>query len=123
LNTELANMEAVKTRKLNKPSSVPAKAAAAEPPPRARDPLESMEDVVEFMLKSRGRDKAGALLAGLAERLRAGGMEAPRAISTPYVNTIPVEKEPPYPGNRHGAPHQEFRPLERHGHGRQCQPR
>jgi pyruvate dehydrogenase E1 component len=100
LNTELANMEAVKTRKLNKPSSVPAKAAAAEPPPRARDPLESMEDVVEFMLKSRGRDKAGALLAGLAERLRAGGMEAPRAISTPYVNTIPVEKEPPYPGNR-----------------------
>ncbi len=97
-------MEAVKTRKLNKPSTSSARAAAAPPPPAparpARDPLQSLEDVVEFMLRSQGREKAGQLLASLAERLRADGLDVPRPVSTPYVNTIPAGKEPAYPGNR-----------------------
>lgn len=97
-------MEAVKTRKLNKPSTSPARAAAAPPPPPpappARDPLQSLEDVVEFMLRSQGREKAAQLLGSLGERLRADGLDVPRPVSTPYVNTIPAGKEPAYPGNR-----------------------
>src|SRR5208282_4699919 len=92
-------MEAVKAKKLNKPSTAPA-IAAADAPPSARDPLRALEDVVEFMLRSEGREKASQLLANLAERLRADGLEVPLSISTPYVNTIPVEKELAYPGDR-----------------------
>jgi pyruvate dehydrogenase E1 component len=98
-------MEAVKTRNLNKTSSAPAQAAAPTPPapPPAeppRDWLQSLQDVVEMILKTQGRERASMLLEGLAERLRADGLEVPLPVSTPYVNTIPVEKEPAYPGNR-----------------------
>jgi pyruvate dehydrogenase E1 component len=97
-------MEAVKTKDMNKTPAAPDDAAA--PNPRAPQPapprhwLESLENVVEVMLKTQGGEKAGLLLAGLADRLRAGGLEAPIPVSTPYVNTIPLEKQPPYPGNR-----------------------
>src|SRR5258706_619 len=33
-------------------------------------------------------------------RLRKSGIKIPNTVSTPYINTIPPEKEPPYPGNR-----------------------
>jgi pyruvate dehydrogenase E1 component len=97
-------MEAVKTRNLHKISSAPVEVAAPTPPAPApaapRDWLQSLQDVVEVMLKTQGREKAGLLLESLAERLRAGGLEVPLPVSTPYINTIPVEKQPPYPGNR-----------------------
>jgi pyruvate dehydrogenase E1 component len=95
-------METVKTGKLNTPSSFPAKRIGAESQAAslARDPLQSLEDVVEFLLKNQGREKASQLLSSLAERLRSDGLDVPRTVSTPYVNTIPVENEPPYPGNR-----------------------
>ncbi len=95
-------MEAVKTR--NPASSAAAKAGAPMPapsvPPPRRDWLQSLQDVVETMLKAQGPEKAGLLLSGLVDRLRAGGIEVPAIVSTPYVNTIPVEQQPPYPGNR-----------------------
>src|SRR5580658_7410978 len=112
LPIELLNMEAVKTKNLNKTSPAPglavapvlpppAPAAAAPTPPVApRDWLQSLEHVVEVILKSQGREKANALLASLAERLRADGLEVPVPVSTPYINTIPAEQQPAYPGNR-----------------------
>jgi pyruvate dehydrogenase E1 component len=95
-------MEAVKTRNLNKTTSAPAQAAAPTPPApvASRDWLQSLQDVVEVMLKTQGREKASLLLGSLAERLRAEGLEVPVPVSTPYINTIPVERQPPYPGNR-----------------------
>jgi pyruvate dehydrogenase E1 component len=97
-------MEAVKTRNLSKTSSAPDEGAAPKAPALAPAAsgnwLQSLEEVVEIMLKTQGGEKASALLAGLAERLRAGGLEVPQAVSTPYINTIPVEKQPAYPGNR-----------------------
>src|SRR5580658_3607739 len=97
-------MEAVKTRNLNKISAAPAQAVAPAPPPPPagppRDWLQSLQDVVEVMLKTQGREKASMLLEGLAERLRADGLDVPLPVSTPYINTIPLEQEPPYPGNR-----------------------
>ncbi len=42
-----------------------------------------------------------ALHAGrLIENLRAGGLGVPALASTPYVNTIPGEQQPEYPGDR-----------------------
>ena len=40
------------------------------------------------------------LLSKLATRLRAAGVDVPATVGTPYVNTIPADNEPPYPGDR-----------------------
>jgi len=31
------------------------------------------------------------------DRLRSSGVEVPNTVSTPYVNTIPVDDQPDYP--------------------------
>jgi len=62
--------------------------------------LDSLELIIQSVLKDKDPGQASMLLAGLAERLRAGGMTVPRLVTTPYVNTIPPEEEPDYPGNR-----------------------
>ncbi len=97
-------MEAVKTRDTIKPSPAPseddAPAPSAHPAAAPRDWLQSLEDVVEAILKTQGREKAAAMMARLTDRLRAGGMDVPVPVSTPYVNTIPPENQPEYPGNR-----------------------
>jgi pyruvate dehydrogenase E1 component len=36
----------------------------------------------------------------LMGRLRAAGVQVPRTLNTPYINTIPVEQQPEYPGDR-----------------------
>ena len=59
-----------------------------------------MEDVIEFTLRSQGPEKAGLLMDDLVSRLRAAGLDVPQPVNTPYVNTIPPEAQPPYPGNR-----------------------
>ena len=61
--------------------------------------LESLETVLEFALKDQGPQKTARFLDGLTERLRARGVEVPRVVSTPYVNTIPAEKQAPFPGD------------------------
>ena len=61
--------------------------------------LESLESVLEFALRGQGPQKTARFLEKLTERLREQGVEAPRLVSTPYVNTIPPEKQAPFPGD------------------------
>ena len=61
--------------------------------------LESLESVLEFALKNQGPEKTTRFLEHLTERLRAQGVEAPRLVSTPYINTIPAGKQAPFPGD------------------------
>ena len=61
--------------------------------------LESLETVVEHALKDQGPQKTAGFLHGLTERLRARGIEVPRVVSTPYINTIPADKQAPFPGD------------------------
>jgi pyruvate dehydrogenase E1 component len=61
--------------------------------------LESLETVLEFSLKDQGPQKTTRFLDGLAERLRARGMEVPRMVSTPYLNTISADQQAPFPGD------------------------
>jgi pyruvate dehydrogenase E1 component len=61
--------------------------------------LASLEALLEVALKQQGAEKTSQFLSTVADRLREGGMETPRAVSTPYINTIPVEEQPDFPGD------------------------
>jgi pyruvate dehydrogenase E1 component len=61
--------------------------------------LDSMEYMLAAALKNRNSE-APLLVEQLIERLKESGLKVPSIVSTPYINTIPVEKEPVYPGDR-----------------------
>src|SRR3989338_7918202 len=59
-----------------------------------REWLDSLEHMLEV-----ASEKDPHLLEKLMDRLRGAGVRAPVTVNTSYVNTIPVENEPPYPGD------------------------
>lgn len=61
--------------------------------------LQSLGSVVNHALKSQPPGAPSRFLDILSSRLRAEGIDAPKVVSTPYVNTIPVEKQAPFPGD------------------------
>ena len=59
---------------------------------------ESLQSVFDLALENQGPERTAKLLEKLANQLRS----APRpsgGATTPYVNTIPPEQQPPYPGD------------------------
>jgi pyruvate dehydrogenase E1 component len=62
--------------------------------------LASLEYILEHILKNEESEQATFLLEELIGRLRETGLKIPIIVNTPYVNTIPPEEEPAYPGNR-----------------------
>ena len=58
--------------------------------------IEAFDQLVEAEGSQRGRE----LLSALVDRARESGVNVPVQLNTPYVNTIPVEDEVPYPGDR-----------------------
>jgi pyruvate dehydrogenase E1 component len=67
------------------------------------DPEETTEwlDSFDAVVDSRGRTRARFLLMKLLERARAKQVEFPSTVSTPYVNTIPRDQEPWFPGDEY----------------------
>ena len=61
--------------------------------------FESLEFVLEYALKNQSPDRTTFLLEKLVDRLREAGIKVPYPVTSPYINTIPVEQEPPYPGD------------------------
>ncbi|MDE3068877.1 MAG: pyruvate dehydrogenase (acetyl-transferring), homodimeric type [Verrucomicrobiota bacterium] len=61
---------------------------------------ESLQSVFELALENQGPDRTARLLEQLAGRLRARSQQLSRGPTTPYVNTIPLEQQPPFPGDR-----------------------
>ena len=61
--------------------------------------LQSLESVVEYALADQAPGTSTRFLDSVSGRLRERGVQAPRIISTPYVNTIPVDKQAPFPGD------------------------
>jgi pyruvate dehydrogenase E1 component len=57
-------------------------------------------DSFDYVLESGGPDRAGRLLRSLQIRAESGGVKLPYSATTPYINTISADREPPYPGNR-----------------------
>jgi pyruvate dehydrogenase E1 component len=71
--------------------------------PDDSDPQETAEwlDAMEAVLKFGGPDRAQFLLEALVAKVaKAGTSRIPTGITTPYVNTIPPEDQPRFPGDR-----------------------
>ncbi len=66
------------------------------------DPLETAEWVesLRSVLESQGPERVSFLLGELSAAAHRDGVEIPFTATTPYINTIPEDKQPPYPGNR-----------------------
>ncbi len=66
------------------------------------DPAETQEwlDSLEYVIGSKGPDRAKFLLAMLEARARLEGVDLPHKANTPYINTIPKSQQPAYPGDR-----------------------
>src|SRR5580692_6614254 len=71
--------------------------------PEDNDPQETAEwlESIEAVLKYGGPERAQYLLEALIGKVaKLGQARIPSGITTPYVNTIPVEDQPDYPGDR-----------------------
>jgi pyruvate dehydrogenase E1 component len=71
--------------------------------PEDTDPQETNEwlDAMEAVLKFSGPERARYLLEALVSKVaRYGQSRIPTGITTPYVNTIPIEDQPQFPGDR-----------------------
>jgi pyruvate dehydrogenase E1 component len=79
--------------------SMPAQSRVAEPTGETRKWFKSLEFVLEYVLKNQGSAEAPFFVDNLIERLREAGIRVPPTTITPYVNTIPVEQQPEYPGD------------------------
>jgi pyruvate dehydrogenase E1 component len=67
------------------------------------DAVETQEwlDSLDAVVERHGKTRARFLLSKLLDRANANGVSFPATVSTPYVNTIPREHEPWFPGDEH----------------------
>src|ERR1051326_9009515 len=67
------------------------------------DPEETAEGLESFqaLVEQKGKTRAQYLLRKLLERAREQAVGFPATVSTHYVNTIPPQAEPPFPGDEY----------------------
>jgi len=67
------------------------------------DPVETDEwlDSFDAVVGDRGKARARFLLMKLLSRALALQVNFPATVSTPYVNTIPADEEPPFHGDEY----------------------
>ena len=59
----------------------------------------TVEDLLRLVLEGKSPQEARKLIAGVMQGLRNEGYPVPDVTTTPYLNTIPPEEEPEYPGD------------------------
>jgi len=64
-------------------------------PAETRDWLESIDAVIE----QAGQERAHHLLRQVHEHLQVDGVRLPYLVQSPYINTIPADEQPAYPGD------------------------
>jgi pyruvate dehydrogenase E1 component len=66
------------------------------------DPAETAEwlESLDYVLERKGPERVRQLLEALEESAIRNGVELPFTATTPYINTIPHDKQPRYPGKR-----------------------
>ncbi len=69
---------------------------------RDTDPQETREwlEALEYVISSGGCERGAFLLEKLKERAFRCGVRFVSSATTPYVNTIPADRQPEYPGDR-----------------------
>jgi pyruvate dehydrogenase E1 component len=67
------------------------------------DPTETQEwlESLDAVATERGAVRARYLLAKLLERAHETSLGIPGAVTTPYINTIPIDQQPEFPGDEH----------------------
>ncbi|MEX0864867.1 MAG: pyruvate dehydrogenase (acetyl-transferring), homodimeric type [Acidimicrobiia bacterium] len=67
------------------------------------DPIETQEwlDSLDSVADQQGSVRARYLVAKLLERAHEKSLGIPGAVTTPYVNTIPLDDQPEFPGDPH----------------------
>jgi hypothetical protein len=78
--------------------------ASRQPAPISAD-IEAVEtqdwiDALDDVIYGQGPERVRSLLADLQIRAQQAGVELPVTSITPYINTIPVDRQAPYPGDR-----------------------
>ncbi len=73
--------------------------------PKDAAELEALEtrewlESLDYVLQTGGPSRVGRLLQELSIHARRSGVKLPFTANTPYVNTITVEEQPPFPGSR-----------------------
>ncbi|RYX96197.1 pyruvate dehydrogenase (acetyl-transferring), homodimeric type, partial [bacterium] len=65
------------------------------------DNIESSEwrDSIEYVIQNRGEKRTSQLLKELETYAYSAGVEIPFSANTPYINTIPVDKQHVFPGS------------------------
>jgi len=68
-----------------------------------RDPIETSEwlDAFDDIVDNYGRTRARYLLMRILERAGEKQVDFPATVSSPYVNTIPTDEEPDFPGDEY----------------------
>src|SRR5512142_1302759 len=76
--------------------------ATQQPQKQDHDPLETQEwlEALQSVLEKEGAERAHFLLDQLINHARLAGDDMPISATTPYLNTIPCEKEERSPGNK-----------------------
>ncbi|HGY55385.1 MAG TPA: pyruvate dehydrogenase (acetyl-transferring), homodimeric type [Caldithrix abyssi] len=64
--------------------------------------LETQEwlESIDYVIENGGAERVQNLMRDLHRRIFSRGIKLPFTANTPYINTIPVEKQPTYPGSR-----------------------
>ncbi len=65
-----------------------------------RDEIRDWLDSLDAVIDRHGLTATGRLLQELTRRAEHAGVQLPFTANTPYVNTIPAEEDPAYPGDR-----------------------
>jgi pyruvate dehydrogenase E1 component len=70
--------------------------------PEDDDPAETQDwlDALDALIESAGEERANYVLAQLQLAALRRGLGVPARFNTPYVNTIPADEQPDFPGNR-----------------------
>ncbi len=69
-------------------------------PEEAGQRLAPLETVIERFTDGQPPEEAAAFLRRMADKLCRSDKKTPPPISTPYLNTIPVDQQPEFPGDR-----------------------
>ncbi|MGE3539914.1 MAG: pyruvate dehydrogenase (acetyl-transferring), homodimeric type [Candidatus Tectimicrobiota bacterium] len=62
--------------------------------------MQEWRDSLDYVLHTRGAEGIRDLLQALQLHAQQSGVTLPFSANTPYINTIPAEQQPPFPGSR-----------------------
>jgi pyruvate dehydrogenase E1 component len=70
--------------------------------PDDRDPAETQDwlDALDALIESGGEERASYVLEQLQLAALRRGLNVPARFNTPYINTVPADDQPPFPGDR-----------------------